>query len=152
RPEAKTRSSIGSACSRRSSRSCRLRTRSSLPAGSPERRRTRCTRAPCNSRALRTPGDPDSVQSLTLTRPDDAHLHLRDGAALASVLPHTARVFARAVVMPNLRPPVTDTGLAAVYRGRTLKALPKGSDFEPLMTLYLTDNTSAEAVERAKRS
>ena len=84
------------------------------------------------------------MQSLTLTRPDDAHLHLRDGADLASVLPHTARVFARAVVMPNLRPPITDTALAAEYRGRVLKALPKGSDFEPLMTLYLTDSTSAE--------
>ncbi|HYS51773.1 MAG TPA: dihydroorotase, partial [Burkholderiales bacterium] len=79
------------------------------------------------------------MQSLTLTRPDDAHLHLRDGAALASVLPHTARAFARAVVMPNLRPPITDTALAAAYRGRVLKALPKGSGFEPLMTLYLTD-------------
>ncbi len=92
------------------------------------------------------------MQSLTLTRPDDAHLHLRDGAALASVLPHTARVFARAVVMPNLRPPITDTALAAAYRGRVLKALPKGSDFEPLMTLYLTDGTSAEEIARAKRS
>ena len=92
------------------------------------------------------------MQSLTLTRPDDAHLHLRDGAALASVLPHTARVFARAVVMPNLRPAVTDTGLAAAYRERILKALPKGSDFEPLMTLYLTDNTGAEEIARAKRS
>ena len=92
------------------------------------------------------------MQSLTLKRPDDAHLHLRDGAALASVLPHTARVFARAVVMPNLRPPVIDTALAAAYRGRILNALPKGSDFEPLMTLYLTDNTSAEEIARAKRS
>ncbi|HEX4798260.1 MAG TPA: dihydroorotase [Burkholderiales bacterium] len=92
------------------------------------------------------------MQSLTLTRPDDAHLHLRDRAALASVLPHTARAFARAVVMPNLRPPITDTALAAAYRDRVLKALPKGSDFEPLMTLYLTDNTSAEEVARAKRS
>ncbi len=92
------------------------------------------------------------MQTLTLTRPDDAHLHLRDGAALASVLPHTAGVFARAVVMPNLMPPVTDTALAAAYRGRVLKALPKGSDFEPLMTLYLTDNTSAEEIARAKRS
>ncbi|HKB63129.1 MAG TPA: dihydroorotase, partial [Burkholderiales bacterium] len=75
------------------------------------------------------------MQSLTLTRPDDAHLHLRDGAALASVLPHTARAFARAVVMPNLVPPVTDTALAAAYRARILHALPKGSHFEPLMTL-----------------
>ncbi len=92
------------------------------------------------------------MQSLTLTRPDDAHLHLRDGAALASVLPHTARAFARAIVMPNLKPPVTSTALAAAYRDRILKALPKGSDFEPLMTLYLTDNTSAEEIVRAKRS
>ncbi len=92
------------------------------------------------------------MQSLTLTRPDDAHLHLRDGAALVSVLPHTARVFARAVVMPNLRPPVTDTALAAAYRERILAALPKGSKFEPLMTLYLTDNTGAEEIVRAKRS
>jgi dihydroorotase len=92
------------------------------------------------------------VQSLTLTRPDDAHLHLRDGAALASVLPHTARAFARAVVMPNLVPPVTDTALAAAYRARILHALPKGSHFEPLMTLYLTDNTSAEEIARAKKS
>ena len=92
------------------------------------------------------------MQSLTLTRPDDAHLHLRDGAVLASVLPHTARAFARAVVMPNLRPPITDTALAAAYRGRVLNALPKGSDFEPLMTLYLTDGTGPEEIARAKRS
>src|SRR5207245_1828376 len=121
-------------------------------ASSPVRGRTWCTRAPCNSRALRPPGDPDSVQSLTLTRPDDAHLHLRDGAALESVLPHTARAFARAVVMPNLRPPITDTALATAYRGRVLKALPKGFDFEPLMTLYLTDGTGPEEIARAKRS
>ena len=92
------------------------------------------------------------MQSLTLTRPDDAHLHLRDGTALASVLPHTARAFARAVVMPNLRPPITDTALAAAYRGRVLKALPKGTDFEPLMTLYLTDGTGPEEIARARRS
>ncbi|HTF15951.1 MAG TPA: dihydroorotase [Burkholderiales bacterium] len=92
------------------------------------------------------------MQSLTLTRPDDAHLHLRDGAALASVLPHTARAFARAVIMPNLRPPVTSTELAAAYRGRIVHALPKGSSFEPLMTLYLTDNTSAQEIARAKKS
>jgi dihydroorotase len=92
------------------------------------------------------------VQSLTLVRPDDWHLHLRDGAALASVLPHTARAFARAIVMPNLRPPVTDTALAAAYRKRILAALPKGAKFEPLMTLYLTDNTGAEEIARAKQS
>jgi dihydroorotase len=93
-----------------------------------------------------------SVKSLTLTRPDDWHLHLRDGAALASVLPHTARVFGRALVMPNLRPPVTDTALAAAYRDRILTALPGGSDFQPLMTLYLTDNTSPAEIVRAKQS
>src|SRR3981081_4498148 len=97
-------------------------------------------------------GGPDVVQSLTLARPDDAHLHLRDGAALASVLPHTARVFARAVVMPNLGPPVTDSALAAAYRTPLLRSLPKGSRFEPLMTLYLTDDTSAEEIARAKKS
>jgi len=93
-----------------------------------------------------------SVQTLTLTRPDDCHLHLRDGAALASLLPHTVRAFARAVVMPNLRPPVTSTALAAAYRGRILEALPSGSRFEPLMTLYLTDNTSAGEIALARQS
>ncbi len=92
------------------------------------------------------------MQTLTLTRPDDWHLHLRDGAAMASVLPHTARVFARAVVMPNLNPPVTTTALAGAYRARILRALPKGSEFEPLMTLYLTDGTGAEEIARAKSS
>ena len=92
------------------------------------------------------------MKTLTLTRPDDWHLHLRDGAALASVLPHTVRAFARAVIMPNLKPPVTDTVLAAAYRERILAALPKTAAFEPLMTLYLTDNTSAAEIARAKRS
>lgn len=89
------------------------------------------------------------TESLTLTRPDDWHLHLRDGAALAAVLPDTARQFARAIVMPNLKPPVTTTALAAAYRERILAARPAGSDFEPLMTLYLTDNTAAAEIERA---
>jgi dihydroorotase len=89
---------------------------------------------------------------LTLTRPDDWHLHLRDGAALAAVLPHSARQFARAIVMPNLKPPVTTTTLAAAYRERILAARPHGSDFAPLMTLYLTDNTSAEEIMRAAES
>lgn len=89
---------------------------------------------------------------LTLVRPDDWHLHLRDGAALAAVLPDTARQFARAIVMPNLKPPVTTTALAAAYRGRILAARPAGSDFEPLMTLYLTDNTSAAEIEQAAAS
>jgi dihydroorotase len=93
-----------------------------------------------------------SPASLTLTRPDDWHLHLRDGAAMADVLPHTARQFARAIVMPNLKPPVTTTALAAAYRARIRAALPPGLQFEPLMTLYLTDNTSADEIRRARDS
>ena len=89
-------------------------------------------------------------ETLTLTRPDDWHLHLRDGAALASVLPFTARQFARAIVMPNLRPPVTTAAQALDYRGRILAALPEGLAFEPLMTLYLTDNTPPEEIARAR--
>ena len=89
-------------------------------------------------------------QRLTITRPDDWHLHLRDDALMASVLPDTARQFARAIVMPNLRPPVTTTEQAVAYRERILKALPAGMRFEPLMTLYLTDITSAEEIGRAK--
>lgn len=90
--------------------------------------------------------------SLSLTRPDDWHLHLRDGAALASVLPHTARQFARAIVMPNLRPPVTTVHAAGEYRQRILAALPPNLRFEPLMTLYLTDNTAAAEIAAAKKS
>ena len=89
---------------------------------------------------------------ITITRPDDWHLHLRDGAALQAVLPDTARQFARAIVMPNLRPPVTTTELAIAYRKRILAALPTGVSFEPLMTLYLTDNTTADEIKRAKAS
>lgn len=89
---------------------------------------------------------------LTITRPDDWHLHLRDGDALKSVLPDTARQFARAIVMPNLRPPVTTTLLAEAYRTRVLEALPKGMQFEPLMTLYLTDNTPPQEIAQAKAS
>ena len=92
------------------------------------------------------------MQTLTLTRPDDWHLHLRDGAALAAVLPHTARQFARAIVMPNLRPPVTTVALARAYRERILAARPAGSRFEPLMTLYLTDNTTPEEIALAQAS
>jgi dihydroorotase len=92
------------------------------------------------------------MNKLTLTRPDDWHLHLRDGDALKVVLPDTARRFARAVVMPNLRPPVTNVQLATEYRQRILSALPNGAQFEPLMTLYLTDNTSVKDVEEAKAS
>lgn len=89
---------------------------------------------------------------LTLTRPDDWHLHLRDGAALAAVLPHTARRFARAIVMPNLKPPVTTVALAAAYRQRILAALPAGLDFTPLMTLYLTDNTPPSEISAAQEN
>jgi dihydroorotase len=92
---------------------------------------------------------------LVITRPDDWHLHLRDGAAMASVLPFTARQFGRAIVMPNLRPPVTTTAQALAYRERLLAARPAhgpGSDFEPLMTLYLTDNTPPEEIRRAKEA
>jgi dihydroorotase len=92
------------------------------------------------------------MNKLTITRPDDWHLHLRDGAALKAVLPDTARQFARAIVMPNLRPPVTTTELALAYRQRIIEALPAGMKFEPLMTLYLTDNTTAEEVIKAKAS
>ena len=88
--------------------------------------------------------------TLTLTRPDDWHLHLRDGEAMAAVLPHSARQFARAIVMPNLRPPITTTAQALGYRGRILAALPAGMDFTPLMTLYLTDITPPEEILRAK--
>ncbi len=89
---------------------------------------------------------------LEILRPDDWHLHLRDGAGLAAVLPHTAAQFARAIVMPNLRPPVRTVAEAAAYRQRILDALPAGLRFEPLMTLYLTDNTPASEIEAAAAS
>lgn len=92
------------------------------------------------------------MDRITLPRPDDWHLHLRDGAHLAAVLPHTAQRFARAIVMPNLKPPVTTTALAAAYRERILAALPAGLTFEPLMTLYLTDNTRPEEIRTAQAS
>jgi dihydroorotase len=91
--------------------------------------------------------------TLTLTRPDDWHLHLRDGAALAAVLPYSAAQFARAIVMPNLRPPVVGTAQALAYRDRILAALPRegpGAGFQPLMTLYLTDGTTPDEIRRAK--
>jgi dihydroorotase len=90
------------------------------------------------------------VATLHLARPDDFHLHLRDGAALAAVLPHSARQFARAVVMPNLRPPITSTAMAGAYRARILDALPDGADFLPLMTLYLTDSLPPDEIRRAR--
>ncbi|MBL8288341.1 MAG: dihydroorotase [Rubrivivax sp.] len=96
---------------------------------------------------------PEPAPTLTLTRPDDWHLHLRDGAAMAAVLPASARQFARAIAMPNLKPPLATTALALAYRERLLAARPRsgpGHDFEPLLTLYLTDNTPPEEVVRAK--
>ena len=92
------------------------------------------------------------MDTLTLTRPDDWHVHLRDGDMRAAVLPDTARRFARAIVMPNLKPPVRSVADAAAYRERILAALPAGLAFEPLMTLYLTDNTAPDEIRRAKAS
>ncbi len=89
-------------------------------------------------------------EQITITRPDDWHLHLRDGAALAAVLPHSARQFARAIVMPNLRPPVASVEQALAYRRRIVDALPAGASFEPLMTLYLTDTTPPAEMKRAR--
>ncbi len=89
---------------------------------------------------------------ITLTRPDDWHLHLRDAAALHAVAPHSARQFGRAIVMPNLKPPVTTTAQALAYRGRILDALPPGTGFQPLMTLYLTDRTAPDEITRAAES
>jgi dihydroorotase len=89
---------------------------------------------------------------ITLTRPDDWHLHLRDEVALGSVVAHTAERFARAIVMPNLKVPVTTTAQALAYRGRILAALPRGLAFEPLMTLYLTDNLAPDEIDLAKAS
>jgi dihydroorotase len=92
------------------------------------------------------------MDKLTLVRPDDWHLHLRDGPEMRSVLADTARRFARAIVMPNLKPPVTTTQAALHYRDRVLAELPEGASFEPLMTLYLTDDTPVEEIARAKLS
>lgn len=88
--------------------------------------------------------------TITLTRPDDWHLHVRDGAALQTVVPHTAAQFGRAIIMPNLKPPVTTAAQALDYKARIQAAVPAGIDFEPLMTLYLTDNLSPQEIDRAK--
>ena len=93
-----------------------------------------------------------TADSLTIVRPDDWHLHLRDGAAMASVLPHSARQFARAIVMPNLKPPITTTDQAADYQRRIKTALPADLAFEPLMTLYLTDTTAPDEIQHARDS
>ena len=91
-----------------------------------------------------------SLTQITLTRPDDWHLHVRDGDALATVVPHTARQFGRAIIMPNLKPPVTTAAMAQAYAQRIRAAVPAGLDFQPLMTLYLTDNLPPEEIWRAK--
>ncbi|RKF15213.1 dihydroorotase [Roseovarius spongiae] len=92
------------------------------------------------------------TRTLTIRRPDDWHLHLRDGAMLRAVLPHSAAHFARAIIMPNLVPPVVTGAEAAAYRDRILAALPEGADFTPLMTLYLTEDTDARDVAAAHAS
>nr|MDP2190240.1 dihydroorotase [Rhodoferax sp.] len=90
------------------------------------------------------------IQELTLTQPDDWHLHVRDGDALRTVVPHSAAQFGRAIIMPNLRPPVTTTAAALAYRDRIKAAVPEGLQFEPLMTLYLTDNLPPDEIKRAR--
>ena len=90
------------------------------------------------------------TQELTLTRPDDWHLHVRDGAALNVVVPHTAAQFGRAIIMPNLKPPVTTAEQALAYKQRILAAVPAGMAFEPLMTLYLTDNLAPAEIAPQK--
>ncbi|MEO8921474.1 MAG: amidohydrolase family protein, partial [Caldimonas sp.] len=89
---------------------------------------------------------------LTIVRPDDWHLHLRDGAAMQDVVPHSARQFGRAVIMPNLRPPIVRVEQALAYRDRIVAAVPKGVSFDPLMTLYLTDTTPADEMRRAREA
>jgi dihydroorotase len=91
-----------------------------------------------------------ALDTLTITRPDDWHLHVRDGAAMAAVVPATARQFARAIIMPNLRPPITSTAAALAYRDRIVAAVPPGLDFTPLMTLYLTDHMAVDEIARAR--
>ena len=90
-----------------------------------------------------------SINTIEITRPDDWHLHVRDGDVLRDVIKHTATQFERAIIMPNLKPPVTTAEMAAAYKKRILAALPAGSSFTPLMVLYLTDNTSADEVKKA---
>jgi dihydroorotase len=98
----------------------------------------------------KTEDNKSMTQELTITKPDDWHLHVRDGAALNTVVPHTAAEFGRAIIMPNLKPPVTTAAQALAYKQRILAAVPQGMSFEPLMTLYLTDNLPADEIARAK--
>ena len=93
---------------------------------------------------------PTAVNTLRLRRPDDWHVHLRDGAALAAVVRFTAQRFGRAIVMPNLKPAITTAALARAYRERIVAALPAKARFEPLLTLYLTDATTADEIDRAR--
>ncbi|SEQ18852.1 dihydroorotase [Ectothiorhodospira magna] len=90
-----------------------------------------------------------TIQELRIRRPDDWHLHVRDGSALDSAVPHTARCFGRAIIMPNLKPPIVNVEQAIAYRQRILDAVPAGMSFEPLMTIYLTDKTSPEEIKKA---
>ena len=99
---------------------------------------------------MTAPNPSTAPQTLTITRPDDWHLHVRDGEALLTVVPHTAAQFGRAIIMPNLRPPVTTAQQALEYRQRILAAVPEGRNFQPLMTLYLTDNLPPKEIARAK--
>ncbi len=93
---------------------------------------------------------PTQTQEITITRPDDWHLHVRDGVAMQAVVPHTAAQFGRAIIMPNLRPPCSTAAAALEYKARILAAVPEGMQFEPLMTLYLTDNLAPDEIQRAK--
>ena len=92
------------------------------------------------------------MKTLTITRPDDWHLHVRNGAILKTVLPHTVRQFARAIIMPNLKPPVTTVAQALAYREEIMQAVPAGIDFTPLMTLYLTSSTTVTEIKKAAES
>ena len=105
-----------------------------------------------NASLNKVPNQDGGPNHLQITRPDDWHLHLRDGVALQAVVGYTARQFARAIIMPNLKPPVTTVAAALAYRERILAALPAGAEFQPLMTLYLTDNTSPAEITKAKQS
>ncbi|PUZ54815.1 hypothetical protein GQ55_5G161200 [Panicum hallii var. hallii] len=105
-----------------------------------------------NLRATAMAATSQQQEQLVITRPDDWHLHIREGGVLEAVLPHSARHFGRAIIMPNLKPPVTTTARAVEYREEIMRALPPGSSFVPLMTLYLTDNTSPEEIKLARKS
>ena len=94
-------------------------------------------------------GGKPAMTTFEITAPDDLHLHVRDGNMLKAVLPHTTRIFRRAIIMPNLVPPVSTLDMAKEYRGRILAAVPPGDDFEPLMTLYLTHNTTPDDIRAA---